>query len=122
MKLDEKWVRDTGLVFALLFLFMGRTGNGYFLAGSAVSIALMLFAPKALWPLAWGWLKVAEILGFLMNRVFFGLVFFVVVVPVGLLRRIIKGDARDLEKQLQEKSAFIDNDKVLSARDLLYPF
>lgn len=122
MHLGDKWIRDTGLVFAALFLILGWKDNPNFLAVSALFIVLVLFAPVVLTPLAWVWLKVAEILGFVMNKVFFGLVFFLVVVPVGVLKRLLTGDQRDLKKQPNRTTAFIEREIVVEAKDLANPF
>lgn len=106
--MNDKWVRDTGLVFTLLFLFLGVKVSEYFLAASAAILIALLFVPVVLTPLAWAWLKVAELLGRIMNPVFFGLVFFLVITPMSFLRRLIAGDQRDRAKQEGQKSAFVD--------------
>jgi hypothetical protein len=122
MKMSDKWTRDTGLVFALLFLILGWKGNVYFLAASAVLLVVVLFMPIVLVPLAWTWLKLAEILSFVMNRAFFGLVFFLVIVPMGFLKRIFAGDQRDFQLQPAKKSAFIEREVVIGPQDLANPF
>jgi hypothetical protein len=38
------------------------------------------------------WMGVAEAMGFVMTRVILGLVFFLIVTPIGLLRRLTGGD------------------------------
>lgn len=120
--MSEKWVRDTGVVFALLFLLLGYKWGPSYLAASAAFLLALLFVPAVLRPLAWCWLKLTEGLGFVMNRVFFGLVFFAVIVPVGLLRRLLKGDARDLVKQKVLSTAFIHRDHTVTADDLAQPY
>jgi polyferredoxin len=120
--MSDKWVRDTGLVFALLFLLLGIRGSGTSLIVSLVFLLVVLFAPATLTPLAWAWFKVAEGLGFVMNKVFFGLVFCIVIVPVGLLRRLLQGDARDLKNQPEKSTALHSRDHVVVAADLVHPF
>lgn len=106
--MTDRWVRDTGLVFALLFLFIGVKVSEYFLLASAAILVVLLFAPAVLKPLAWVWLKVAELLGRIMNPVFFGLVFFLIITPVSLVRRLVQGDRRGRVKQEALSSAFVD--------------
>ena len=121
--MNEKWIRDTGLVFSLVFLVLGVWKHlPVFLFASMGILALLLFYPPALTPLALVWLKVAEVLGYVMNKVFFGVVFFLVVLPIGLLRRLLQGDLRSLEGQKGEDSAFINRGVVVSPADLLKPF
>lgn len=105
--MTEKWVRDTGLVFALLALFLGLRGNKFFLGLCGALLLCILFVPKALTPLAFVWLKLAELLGKVMNKVFFGLVFIFFVVPMGGLKRLFGGDLRDLRKDSARKTAFV---------------
>ena len=120
--MTDKWVRDTGLVFALVFLLLGFLANNSYLLISIALLVAVLFVPKALTPLAWVWLKIAEFLGKIMNKVFFGLVFFLIVTPMGLLKRIVKGDERDLSAQPTRKSAFFDRDHLVEGSDLVKPF
>jgi hypothetical protein len=121
--MTDKWIRDTGLVFAAFFLLIGTLRHsGWALWLSLAFLVVLLFVPKVLTPLAWVWLKVAEILGLVMNKVFFGLVFYIVVVPVGLLRRILKGDARDLALQPDRETAFVERGKTVEAADLAKPY
>lgn len=120
--MTEKWTRDTGLVFALLFLILGVKGNSVFLFLSAAFLVALLFVPAVFTPLAWLWLKLTEVLGFVMNRVFFGIVFFLVILPVGMLRRLFKGDARDLNKHPLVASAFVEHEHLVVAEDLTQPY
>ena len=90
--MNERWMRDTGLVLGLLCLVLGYSGNKAFLIVSGVLVALALLAPKVLYPVAWVWLKLVFVLSLIVPKIFFGLVFFVVIVPVGLIRKMIKGD------------------------------
>jgi hypothetical protein len=120
--MSDKWVRDTGLVFALVFLLVGVKVSTIGFVLCAVFLLALLFAPLLLWPLARLWLFVAEVLGQVMNKVFFGLVFYVVVVPVGLLKRVFEGDQRDLGPQPDKSSAFYEREKLVVAADLAKPF
>lgn len=104
--MTDKWVRDTGLVFALLFLVLGFRGNKLFLCFSILFLVCVLFVPVVIRPLAFVWMKLAEVLGQVMNKVFFGLIFFLVVTPVGLLKRLFGEDERDLVKDTSRASAF----------------
>jgi hypothetical protein len=106
--MTNKWVRDTGIVFALVFLVLGFKGSKIALIVSALLLLAVLFVPSVLRPLARAWLWIAEVLGKVMNKIFFGIVFFVVIVPVGYLRRRMSGDVRNLRKDPSRTSAFID--------------
>ena len=122
--MTDTWDKDTGLVFALFFLLVGiLKGHVWALWVSTALLLLVLFIPLALKPLAVFWFSVAEHLGFIMNKVFFGLVFMLIVVPVGLLKRASSGDARSMKKQPTVHSAFKERTKKLvEAIDIQHPF
>lgn len=105
--MSEKWIRDTGLMFILVSLVVVYRGSESALFVAGLLTIIILFAPSLLRPLAWVWLKIAEGLGFVMQRIFFGLVFFVVVTPIGLLRRAVMGDARDCARDISRSTAFV---------------
>lgn len=51
-------------------------------------VAVAVIYPKALAPVYKGWMKVGAVLGFINTRIILGLVFFVLILPMGLLMRI----------------------------------
>jgi hypothetical protein len=105
--MSDKWVRDTGLVFVLVALVFAYRGSTAALLIAGLLVLAVLFVPSLLKPLAWGWQKFAEVLGFVMQRIFFGLVFFVIVTPIGFVRRILGKDERDLARDIPRDTAFV---------------
>ncbi|HKP87779.1 MAG TPA: SxtJ family membrane protein [Blastocatellia bacterium] len=93
--------RDFGLVvggvfvaLSLWWLFRGRFQAiaPYLLALGATLILSGLVVPKALvWPNRL-WMGLAAALSFVMTRVILAIVFFALVTPIGLFRRLIGGD------------------------------
>ncbi len=118
--MSEKWIRDTGLVGALVLLFLGIKYNPGFLVASFVFLLVTLLVPKALYPVAYLWLMLTKVLAAIVPKIFFGLVFFVVIVPVGIIRRIL-GKDRVIRKGGEESVFFIRNHKYVKA-DLETPF
>jgi hypothetical protein len=92
------------------------------LLGSGALLSLVLLYPKALTPLAWLWQKLAEGLAFVMHRVFFGVTFFGIVVPVALVRRVLHGDQRDMRKDEDRMTAFVPSCGVIVGSDLEKPY
>ncbi len=120
--MSEKWVRDTGLVFSLLFLILGARGNTLFLWLSGLFLLALLFYPNALTPVAFLWLKFAEIFGGFMNKVFFGIVFFVVITPIAYVRRTLSKDDRSLSPTGKNSTAFVDRGQIISSMDMERPY
>lgn len=120
--MTEKWVRDTGLVFALLFLFLAYRFDLRFLAFSASILVLQMFAPKILYPLGWMWLRIAESLAFVMNKIFFGLVFFAIITPVAYLKRIFGEDTRNLSTMTGKPSSLVTGAGKITKEHLSRPY
>jgi hypothetical protein len=82
-----------GGVFAglgLWWLYRGKFGAvapGFLALGSAL-VVLGAIYPKALVPVNRAWMALAEMLGFIMTRVILAIVFFLVVTPIGLVKRL----------------------------------
>lgn len=100
-KLDKKGLRKfglmTGVVIALLFglllpLLWGHSLPliPWIIAGSLAFLSL--FIPQSLVPIYQGWMKVAQVLAWVNNRLILGLIFFIIVTPMALIMKIIKRD------------------------------
>ncbi len=120
--MTEKWIRDTGLVLVLVsFVFAYRGSNASLLVAGACTL-ILLFFPSAFRPLAWVWLKITEWLGYVMQPVFFGIVFFAVVTPIGVLRRIMRADERDLARDTKRGTAFVAGSGPFAPQSLEKPY
>lgn len=64
----------------------------YFLALGGLLLLIGLVYPRALVVPNRMWMKLADALSFVMTRVILGLVFFLMITPIGLLRRMLGGD------------------------------
>lgn len=93
--------RDFGLLVGGVFLALGGwwTYRGRYPTLSAallaVGAALMLLgALRPQWLVVPNrlWMGMAEAMGFVMTRVILGVVFFLIVTPIGLVRRLTGGD------------------------------
>ncbi|MEW6676517.1 MAG: SxtJ family membrane protein [Pseudomonadota bacterium] len=89
------WI--TGAMFALLFSLVPWLWSGATYTWSlwlALVLGLWgLLAPATLGPLYRAWMRFAHILGAINNRILLGLFFFVLLMPIGLLMRLLRPDA-----------------------------
>jgi multisubunit Na+/H+ antiporter MnhG subunit len=96
IKSDRHELRKFGLVFgtglfilSLLIYAIHRHFSPLFLWQiPLVSILLGLTIPVLLWPFQKIWMIFGLILGFVMTRILLGLVFFIVLTPIGLIAKI----------------------------------
>ena len=96
--------RNFGVFFSILFvliaIFTYKEGSLLLAACSALAAVLLTvlaFAnPRALLPFNKAWLRFGLLLGSLVNPIVLGIVFFVVITPVGVLMRIFGRDELQL--------------------------
>jgi hypothetical protein len=97
-------LRKFGFVMAVAFgligglmLWRGRAPAPY-LIGLAGAFALFaVVVPAALRPVERGWLWLGERIGRVMTTVIVGLMYFLVVTPIGLVKRLVSGDSMGLK-------------------------
>lgn len=108
--------RSFGFVFAGVFtiitlvkLWRGWSDWGYLWLGLAVAFAVAAAAaPSILAPLNRIWLKIGLALHKVMTPLIMGLLFFLVVTPIGLIMRATGKDILRLKRSPEEKSYWID--------------
>lgn len=81
----------TMLVFTIVLIILYLVySNVYFLYGALAAGGIGVFIPALSRKIHDLWMKLAEVLGFVMNKVILGLVFFVFLVPIALLSRLFR--------------------------------
>src|ERR1700727_3354943 len=93
-KINKDQSRDTGLAMVLLLLlvFASRKREGYLIAAIALQVVNMA-APQVFKPVAVVWLGFSELLGAVMCRLLLAIVFFAVVTPIAVFRRLVGKDS-----------------------------
>jgi hypothetical protein len=89
--------RDTGMamVLVLLVLWLFNPRDGIVIAAVAVHLLTMV-TPQAFRPLAVLWFGLSHVLGLVVSSAILSLIFFAVVTPIGVLRRIMGADSLKL--------------------------
>jgi len=107
--------RSFGFVFAGFFGIIGalslwRGGQGWhwMLPLAAAFLVVALVYPKILGPLNRLWLKFGLLLYKVMNPLVLGLLFFVTIMPIGLIMRATGKDFLRLRRDPEAKSYWID--------------
>ena len=107
--------RGFGLVFAGFFAIVGalswwndHTGWRWMLPLAAAFLAVALIYPRLLGPLNRLWLKFGLLLYKVMNPLILGLLFFVTIMPIGLLMRLFGKDFLRLKLDRGARSYWIE--------------
>jgi hypothetical protein len=125
LKTDTRDLRRFGLmvggVFALiggLLLWRHKVSAPYFLWPGVVLMVLGVLLPRALKWVYMAWMSLAFVLGFIMAHVILGLLFYLVITPVGLLARLCGQDFLRLKLDRSAKSYWLPRpQKPRSATD-----
>lgn len=101
--------KSFGIVFSIVFLLVGlypvTRSEGFYLWAlivSATFLLLALFAPKLLSTPNKLWFKFGMLLGSIISPVVMALIYFVTVLPTGLIMRLL---GKDLLRQKLDKNA-----------------
>jgi hypothetical protein len=116
--------KDTGMAMVLLCLLLGYWGKlPKFLPLSIALLLLTMVWPAAFKPLATLWFGLSHLLGNVVSRIILTLIFFLLVTPIGLIRRWLKSDSLQLQKWKKGRgSVFVEREGVITGKDLADPY
>ncbi len=110
-KITNKQLRSFGLTVGGIFALIGLWPTVYHAMNPrwwAVAVAILLVFPAIVFPRSLflvhkGWMAVGGVLGWINTRVILGIVFYIVVTPIGIVRRWLGKDpmGRQLRPELE---------------------
>ena len=107
--------RSFGIVFTLVFLAMGvwvvsggQSKGWLFFVSAALFLVVAIARPSILGPLNRAWAKLGLLLGQVFNPILLGVVFFLVITPIAVIRRLLGKDSLRLKSNPDLKSYWID--------------
>lgn len=119
----EQW-RDTGLALVLILLLTtGYTKNFNYVLPAVLATLLTMTWPKFFYPISIFWFAFAHLLGGVVSKIVLALIFFLVVSPVGYLRRAFGHDPMGLKQwKSGSESVFVKREHLYNGNDLKNPF
>lgn len=116
--------RDTGQAMVLLCLILVVFFRQASFAGIACVLLLVnMVCPQAYKPLAKWWFALSHLLGRIVPRILLGILFYIMVTPVGLMRRVMGKDPLQLKEWKRGRASVLRaRDHTLTARDIINPF
>ena len=116
--------QDAGMALILIALLVAYVGNDQrYLAAGIVLLIVNMTYPNLFKPFARLWFGLSHILGAVMSRLILGLIFFLMVLPVGLIRRIMGKDSLNLRKWKKgSETVFVVRDITFSKNNIEKPY
>lgn len=109
------------IILALLFFRFYKVDQ----LSIPLAVVVLLFSltallyPKVLYYPLKGWIKVGEFLGMINSYILLTLIFFLILVPMGVIRRLFKGDTLHL-KENRASSCWHTSDPTKNRFDLQF--
>jgi len=116
--------RDTGMAMVLICLLVAKIGDKpKFISLAIIILLLDMIWPSFYKPFAKIWFGFSHILGTVMSKVILSLTFFLVLTPMGLLRKISGKDPMRINTWKNgSESVFRVRDHTFDAGDIEQPF
>lgn len=123
-RMTKDQCRDTGMAMVLLLLIFSITLKRTELVLDALVLQVItMTAPRIFAPIAVVWLGLSHLLGAVMSRVVLTLIFFLVVTPIGLVRRVLGKDSLRLRAfKASDDSVMLPRNHTYSGADLERPY
>ena len=131
LKIISRWLsstpeqaKDTGMAMVLICLLLGYFGKfPKFLPLSIALLLLTMACPKVFKPLAGLWFGLSHQMGQVVSKIVLTLAFFLIVTPIGVIRRWTGADSLQLKKWKKgNSSVFVERRGAIQDKDLLNPY
>ena len=116
--------RDTGMAMVLILLiaYLYTKNNKILLAAVGLQVVAMA-VPAVFRPMAVLWLNFSRLLGEVVSRILLSIVYFAVVTPIGILRRLRGNDSLHLYRfKKSNESVMLERTHKFEGRDLVRPY
>ncbi len=123
-KISKDQSRDTGMAVVLGFLIVAATRKreGYLLLALTFHVINMI-VPQIYRPIAIVWLGLSDLMGEFASKVMLSIVFFLVVTPIGLIRRMFGKDSMRLRDfKASTDSVMLERNHLFVSRDIESPY
>ena len=122
--ITKEQTKEFGMVLVLILIFISIYKRDYNYVKVAFILTLItLLFPMVFYPIAFCWFGLGKLLGNISSVILLSIIFFLVVVPVGLIRKMFGYDNLNLKKfRKDSKSVLIVRNHLYSDKDLLHTF
>jgi hypothetical protein len=123
-ELTKKQVTDAGMAAVLLLLLIGFfTGNILYYKIAIAAQVLNMAVPMVYYPFAVIWLGLTTLLGEVVSKVILSVVYFLILMPVGLVRKMMGKDTLQLKGfKKATSSVMITRNHNFTSKDIETPY
>jgi hypothetical protein len=123
-KITKDQSRDSGMAMVLILLiayvFMKQEICVF---GAMVLHVLNMIVPQVYRPVAVIWFGLSRLLGTIISKILLSIVFFTVVTPIGVLRRLLGKDSLQLRAfRASKESVMLQRNHTFTASDIEKPY
>jgi NhaP-type Na+/H+ and K+/H+ antiporter len=122
--ISKKEASDTGMAMTLICLLLGYfTKNNIYYVIAIPALVLDMAFPMFYYPFAMVWLSLTNLLGAVVSRVLLSIVYVLILLPVGVIRRAAGKDSLKLKGfKKATSSVMVTRDHEFTANDIKNPF
>jgi hypothetical protein len=124
LKVTDIQIRETGIALSIVLLLAGLyTTHDYWIFFASGILIITVLVPSLLRPVTIVWFVFSKALGWVTSRIILFVIFWILVTPVGLIRKSLGKDSLRLREFKKDgNSVFVDRNHEYAASDLKYPF
>ena len=123
-KISKKQATDSGMALVLILLILGfLLKNDLFFKIAVPTLIMNMVVPMFFYPFAVIWFSLSNMLGSIVSKILLSVIFFVVVSPISLLRKLFGKDSLLLKKfKLNSSSVLITRNHVYTSDEIEKPY
>jgi len=124
IRIDAQKAKDTGMAMVLLLLIIGLwLKEDIYFKIAFVVLLIDMIVPKVYTPPAYLWFGIAYLLGAFTSKILLFLVYMILVLPVGIIRRMTGKDVMLVRKWKKDnESVFKTRNHLFTAADIDKPY
>jgi len=121
--ISSRQALDAGLALVLIFLLLSLFIDPFYDKCAILVLLICMIYPDAFKPFAYIWFKLSTILGYVASKILLSLVFFVIVLPIALIRRACGYDSMRIKAwQSNDQSVFVIRNHLFTSEDIKSPY
>lgn len=122
--ITKKQSSDTGMAMILILLIIAvLTENNIYLLISIPALIINMTFPNFYYPIAIVWFGISHLIGTILSKSILTIVFVLMVIPIGLIRKLLMIDSLHLKEFKKAKTSVMKiRDYSFSAIDIEKPY